>query len=272
MRLREKTAELVRKVPTPKPHHFPIAIFAILIVSLSVGLVATLLQKDVFSTNGNMYLSPISVPAKNAELRVVVRIMPGTKVDTVTATVSYDKNKLTYKKVEYTNSPFTTQIPAIAHDGSVTVQSAKFGGGTVDGDSLIATILFTATADSASLPTLVYGNAAYAGKATNPTINGKVANEAANPLAVSATSAQTGLSTDTAENENSPAALLVSPISSLLKQIGVSDETAEDAAPWLTGIIISIVAAGITCSGWIVYKRVREKQTAPQEVSHDSAS
>ena len=157
----------------PHPHHIVLTVIALAFVALSVGLVFSLLQKDTSTHSGNLYYltSKYGSIDKGSDITYTVRLAPETPVDTVTATLSYDASKLTYKSVSYKDSPFSTQIPAINKAGSLMIQSAKFHG-NVTQDSFVASVVFTAT-ESGSPEVKLAGNAALAGIATNPTINGK---------------------------------------------------------------------------------------------------
>lgn len=155
----------------PQRRHLPYLIIAVIALALLVGLVMSLLQKDPHTTSGNLYLTPKTASAsKGSDISYTVRLSPDSPVDTVTATLSYDASKLTYKSVSYKNSPFSVQIPAITKSGSVTVQAAQFNG-KITTDSFVASVVFTAL-DNGSPEVKLVGNAAYAGVATNPTING----------------------------------------------------------------------------------------------------
>lgn len=155
----------------PQRRHLPYIIIAVIALALLVGLVFSLLQKDSQTNSGDLYITPKNASAsKNSDVTYVVRLSPDTPVDTVTATLSYDASKLSYKSVSYTNSPFGAQIPAIKKTGSVTIQSAKFDG-DVTRDAFVASVVFTAL-DGGPADVKLSGNAAQAGVATNPTING----------------------------------------------------------------------------------------------------
>jgi hypothetical protein len=258
--------EKMQKVLLPKPHHIPLIVMGFAVVVLSIGLVMTLLQRQAYVASGNMYIAALTQSiAKSEEVRVAVRISPGTRVDTVTASVTYDTDSLTYIKAVYTDSPFTTQIPAKTSGNTVTVQSAKLGGGVVEADALIATLLFTSKKDGASLPMLVYGNAAYAGTATSPTIAGKKADESKNPLTTAQQTATTALGTAAQQDSSTPA--LFVPFKNLLQSLGTDASTARNAAPWLAGILLSIVLTGAGIAAWFLYKRYKKKIVQEESVT-----
>ena len=231
-----------------------------LVAAALIGSIATsiaLFQKPVPASSGNIYTDTPSAQIKSGEkLSLAVRISPGAEVDTVTASVTYDKGALAYSKATYTDSPFSSQIPAATKDNTVTVQSAKLGGQTVKSDSLIAVLEFTASKDSPSLPMLVYGNAARAGIATNPTVMGRAADESKNPFAAPTSgTAVTGESDAT--SAESPA---FEPIVGALKSIGVSDDAARMIAPWIVVAVVTMLIAVSVVGGFIYYRRRHPKQ------------
>lgn len=233
----------------------------IIMVSLT-GLILSLMQKQALGASGNIYVAPIdAISQKGTQVRVVARIVPGTRVDTVTASIKYDTDALTYTKADYTGSPFSSQIPATVKDGIITVQTAKLGGQTVESDALIATLLFVTKKDSTSVPKLIYGNAAFAGTATNPNIEGQAADKTADPLAVPS-SVSTSNQAKTTKGPNAGVGVnpLLSPFASLLKSAGgVSSETAKRAAPWLAASTVSIMA-GAAIFSWQLYQRHQKKK------------
>lgn len=246
----------------PRPRHIPFIILGVSLVVLSVGFVVTLLSKHAYSATGNLYLTSSSSVQQGGDMQVVVRITPGTKIDTVTASVSYDTEALKYAKADYADSPFSTQIPAVVKDGTVTVQSAKLGGQTVSDDARIATLHFTAQKTNPSTPKLIYGNAAHAGIATNPTIDSKEADPAANPLAAPTTDGTNG----NQPNSSSAASGVLAPLTALLKKAGVATQTAAKAAPWLAGILLTLLLAGVLLLGfWLWEKYGKHSKQTPQE-------
>lgn len=249
----------------PKRQHIPYITIGLAALILSVGLVLTFLQTDAPASTGNAYLEKPTISAKKDEtVKYAVRITPGTHIDTVTATVKYDKQRLSFQKAEYTNSPFSSQIPATTADNTITVQSAKLGGETISTDALIAVLVFKAEQSGSQTVTLVDANAARAGIATNPTVMGKIIDR---PSATSGASAQGSASADTVSDSNaSPLAKVVSPvtepIASLLQAAGVSPGTAKRAAIWVVGLLFCAILAAIVVVGRIIYKK---KHTANKQ-------
>lgn len=155
----------------PRRRHIALAVLIVVLVALLTGLVLSLNQKSPTSS-GNIYMTPKSAHVnKGSDVTYTIRVTPGTPIDTVTATLTYDAAKLSYKSASYNESPFSVQIPAIKKTGSVMIQSAQFNG-KVTNDSYIASLTFTAL-ENGSPKVKLSGNAAYQGVATNPAINGK---------------------------------------------------------------------------------------------------
>lgn len=252
-----------------KPHHIPIAIIVLAALVLSTGLVLTLIQRPAPASTGNIYLTTPTVTAeKDAEVRFTLRINPGARIDTVTATVKYDASKLSYKKAEYPDSPFASQIPATNKDSTVTVQVAKLGGQTVESDAFVATLVFTALKSGTHTLDLTAGNAAHAGVATNPALMGKAVEQpiAGNGAAQAVTAAQASQNSTNSPN-NSPLVLATNPVAGALQAIGVSKSAARQAAPWVGGLLALLVVAVLALIGRIIYKKKHETK----EPRHDIA-
>lgn len=229
----------------PRPHHIPLIVVILVAITLSIGLVLTLLQKDSPAATGNLYLVPKSAfTSKDQDVTYTVRLFPGAPVDTVTATLTYDTSKLAYKSVSYKDSPFSVQIPAINKPGSLTIQSAKFNG-NITQDSLVAAVIFTAL-DGGTQNVTLNGNAAHAGIATHPAING-VPNEDINAGAVACDAADCPKSSNSAQDSTTvPANAANGLTQNVLKAVGVSPASARRAAPWLMGVAVCmVVGAGI---------------------------
>lgn len=259
--------QTISKIPVPKPHHIPLIVMGLLVIVFSVGLVLTLLQQRAYVASGNMYSSLLSSTASvGANVRVAVRIAPGSRVDTVTATVEYDTAALSYEKVEYAGSPFSTQIPAKIGNGTVTIQSAKLGGNTIDADSLIGTIVFMSKQNGTAQPKLVYGNAAYAGVATHPTVAGKQADETKNPFGT-VQQAVSSSAPGTQQELDKGVPVILSPFKTFLQSVGTNSETAKNAAPWLAGIVLSILLTSAGVATWFLHKRYRKKTVQQESVS-----
>ncbi len=236
-----------------------LAIAVLLIAPSAVAYVTATSSPNILPANtmGNMYLQPGQLNlATGKPVLVTVRIEPGTPIDTVTATLAYDTQALTYTAVSYADSPFTTQIPATTSSSRVTVQSAKFGDTAVTNDSVVAILTFTAQRDGITTIDLT-GDAARAGVATHPTMNGKV-------VPVTSNAKQGG---NNAASQASPDAARASapvvtssipgatPVRNVLTTLGMSGTKATAVAPVL--MITLVVAALAVCGGVYYQRRIR---------------
>lgn len=232
-----------------------IATAAILIGSVLTGVL--LLQKPAPASSGNIYAAKPTQQIKTGnEVLMTLRINPGAEIDTVTASITYDKSALSYDKATYTDSPFSSQIPVTTKDNTITVQSAKLGGQTVASDSLIATLRFVASKDNPATPVLIYGNAARAGIATNPTVMGETADESKNPLAAPIASSASGAETSTEGKATSP---VLEPIVGALKAIGIPESVARGVAPWFALASILAIVSAAAIGGFFYYRHHRPK-------------
>lgn len=233
------------KALLPKRHHIPFLVLGVIALAFSIGLVLTLLQHNAPAISGNIYLQQPTISAnKNEPVAFTVRITPGAQIDTVTATAKYDTARLRYEKTEYTDSPFSSQIPATKTTDTVTVQSAKLGGDTVSTDAYIATLRFTALQSGAQTLSLVDGNAAHAGQATYPAVMGKVIER--DVAAQNSATHNSASSQSAAQNTPHPQTVvgaIASPVTSLLKMVGVSKDTAQRTSPWIVGILLCVIIA-----------------------------
>jgi hypothetical protein len=118
---------------------------------------------------GQIYLSPTTQTALvNQPVSVNVRITPGTSVEGVQATVSYDATKLQFVSIDATGSPFDQALGAqTGGNGTVSLTRGTLNG-SITTDSFIAKINFTTLAGSGSTTPSVTGNAAHQGVYTNP--------------------------------------------------------------------------------------------------------
>ncbi len=118
-------------------------------------------------------VQPTRTVMRGDEVSFAVHIDSPVSIDTVTATLRYDTELLTYKKTTYDTANFGSHIPAIAQGDTVMVQAAKLGGEPVQGDMLVATITFVAQRDGTTTVVLAEGDAARAGAATHPQLEPK---------------------------------------------------------------------------------------------------
>ncbi len=222
----------------------PIIVIAAATVVTLIGFILAVLLQPSQAGSGDIYLKEKTKSADaNQDIIYEVRVRPDTPIDTVTATLSYDTSALTYKSAVYTDSPFTTQIPAIAQDGLVTLQAAQFNGKVRD-DSLFARVTFTASRADKHTVKLSAGNAALAGVATYPSLNGTTQDVKKLRQADCQGSSCT---TDTTNNSGSGVVPTDNPVlgasQSLLQSSGLSAPAAQRSAPWFIGLIVCLIVA-----------------------------
>ncbi|MBL8121556.1 hypothetical protein JNM87_02295 [Candidatus Saccharibacteria bacterium] len=229
------------------PKAFTSVVVAVLVVPTLLAYVFADKSYVLPATSmGNIYTQPAAVSMKKGDsVKLALRIEPGTPIDTVTVGVGYDSSELQYKSVSYAESPFSTQIPATSAPAKVTVQSAKFGGDPVSADSLVATLSFAALKDGT--PRLVLsGNAARAGVATNPTLNGQAVTIDGEVLPKGATGGK--IATRSAATSSSPAPIEFT--KNLLEKLGLPEYRAASMAPIL---FITVAGGGLVAVGYFVY-------------------
>lgn len=145
-----------------------------LINSILVGtLLAPMPLQTVFAGTGVVYLSPGSSSLQSGSSETLsLRINPGTTVDGVQATVSFNASSLRLNSVDTSGSPFSAQLQKTVGTSSFTVALGNLSGG-VSTDSLIATFNVTALTSSGSATLSVTGaNATSGGSYTNPSASG----------------------------------------------------------------------------------------------------
>lgn len=222
------------------------------------GIVAVLLlQHQKAESVADIYLQPATKSVtKGSEVQFAVRITTDQPVDTITASVQFDTAALTYKKARYTDSPFSSQIPAIVGDNTVTVQAAKLGGENVKGDAFVAELTFTAKKDTTVNPTVSAGNAALAGVATNPTLQGKVVENAS-----ALPAQQSGIDT---KDESAFASL--SPTNHLLQTMGADSAVATKIGPIVDGVVLLLLIGSIV---FFVIRNRKRKQSKTKGDAHE---
>lgn len=251
----------------PKPHHIPFLVLGVIALACSIGLVLTLLQHTAPAISGNIYVKqPTILANKNEPVVFMVRITPGAQIDTVTTTAKYDTSRLRYEKTEYTDSPFSSQIPATKNADTITIQSAKLGGDTVSTDAYIATILFTALQPGAQTISLIDGNAARAGQATNPAVMGQVIErKTATQNSTTPGNASGQSPTENASQPQKVVVAIASPVTSLLQMVGVSKTTAQRTLPWIIGLLLCAIIAVVV----MFIRKKKQTKIASDEIAHE---
>jgi hypothetical protein len=149
-------------------------------------------QGITIGNTGNLYSLPASASALvNNNFTVDVRLTPGTTVDGIEATLTYDQTKLQFISIDPTGSAFDLELGTQSGgSGTVTLTRGNLSGG-VSADALIAKVTFKALAGSGSTAITVAGNATKTGVYTNPSVTGTTVNFSTpdtTPPAVSITS------------------------------------------------------------------------------------
>ncbi|MCA9324742.1 hypothetical protein KDA23_01585 [Candidatus Saccharibacteria bacterium] len=130
----------------------------------------TLSKNITIGNTGVLYLTPTSNNVLiNDNTTVNVRLTPGTNVDGVSATLTYDQTKLQFVSIDDTSSAFDIALGSqTGGSGTVTITRGTLSGG-VSADSLVAKVTFKALAGSGSSTVTMSGNASKNGVYTNPT-------------------------------------------------------------------------------------------------------
>lgn len=241
----------LKKIPLPKKQHVPLIIVTTATTIALLGFLIVVFQRTTPAGVGNLYTpeKSVSKPA-NQEVTYTVRINPIKEIDTVTATLTYNPDELTFKSADYKDSPFTVQIPAIKEKGSVTIQAAQFNG-AVKKDALFARVTFTTARSGNHKVTLSKGNAAHAGIATYPALNGKT--QYAEP-------------TNTATQPSTNPAIRTGELS--LRAAGVSAQAAQRGAPWLIAFIVCLLAATPIVILFVRGRKTKTSSKPPHDVVH----
>lgn len=154
---------------TSKYRYHVAYIFVIAAVTATIGLT------QVFAATGTMYLRASSSSLKKGQsVTVSVRINPGTTVDSVQGTVSYDASKLQLLSVNTSGSAFSTELSSSASGGSINFARGDFGAG-VKSDALIQSMTFKALVGSGAVSLGLNGanaSKANSGSFTNPGTSG----------------------------------------------------------------------------------------------------
>jgi hypothetical protein len=122
------------------------------------------LYRSFAATATQFYLSPSSTSVNaSGTFTVAVRINPGTTVDTVDTTLTYDPAVLQFVSADGSGSPFTTEVLNSGGSGTVHLTRTVLAPDTVSSDALIANINFTALAGAPNSALALSGHVAYQG-------------------------------------------------------------------------------------------------------------
>ncbi len=144
-----------------------------ILASLLVGaLLAPAFMQPALAATGVIYITPGSSSLQVGSSETLsLRITPGTTVDGVQATVSYNPGLLQLNSVDTSGSPFTVPLQKSSGGGTITVALGNLSGG-VSSDALIATMNFTALATGSASLGVSNANATSSGTYTNPSASG----------------------------------------------------------------------------------------------------
>lgn len=121
---------------------------------------------------GSLSLSPASTTVLiNNNFTVDVRLTPGTTVDGVEATLTYDPAKLQFVSTSATGSPFDIELTSGTTSNTVTLARGNLSGG-VSTDALVAKVTFKALVGTGTGTVQLAGNATKSGAYTNPVATG----------------------------------------------------------------------------------------------------
>jgi hypothetical protein len=152
-----------------------IKIFSILFLLLA-ALGSLISPVPASAATGLVYISPGSASVRvGSSVSLALRINPGTTVDGVQATISYNQAQLQETAVDTSGSGFPVQLQKSAGGGVISLALGNLSGG-VSSDTLVANLSFKALASSGSTSlTLSNVNATQSGSYTNPgSANGTV--------------------------------------------------------------------------------------------------
>lgn len=142
------------------------------VAALSFALVGLGLWQYVHAAPNQIYLSPGSASVQNGNNTTTsLRVTPGTPIDGIEATITYDQSKLQFVSIDSSASAFNAQLSQSGGGGTVNIIRGSLSG-TIAGDSLVASITFKALAGSGTTPLSVTGNTSSGGSYTNPSVVG----------------------------------------------------------------------------------------------------
>ncbi len=109
---------------------------------LAVTIVSPVSVEHALAAAGVIYITPgsSSIQAGNSET-VSLRINPGTSVDGVQATVSYNPSSLRLNSVDNSASPFSVPLQKSAGGGTITLSLGNLSGGVAMGDGVAVVAL-----------------------------------------------------------------------------------------------------------------------------------
>lgn len=168
-----KTTKSKAKVGGTSKQRKRIPLFAKVLAVVLIGVVGAYAVTRSFAATGSIYLSPASSTVNaNDTFTVALRVNPGTTVDAVDATITYDPNVLQFVSIDTSASVFPVALASSGGNGKVYIARGNFTPTGVLPDSLVAAVNFKAVTASSSSALSLAGNLTYAGAYTNPTVTG----------------------------------------------------------------------------------------------------
>lgn len=148
------------------------AAFVALAITVSGGVLAF---NTAQAATGKLYLTPASPNVnygKNVTLNL--RLTPGTAVNGVTASVTFDTAKLKYVSINTSSSAFPIQLSQKVSGGTITLDRGILNSTGTNKDGLVASITFQSRVYSGTTTVGVNGNATKADGSgyTNPSVAG----------------------------------------------------------------------------------------------------
>lgn len=142
---------------------------------LLFAIIGSVIILQSFAAAPEMYISPAtSNVTTGSDVTVTIRVNPGTAINAVDATITFDKTKLQFKSIDSSASAFALEGSATGSNTTGTVNVARaISGGTVTSDVEVAKVTFTAISTaSASTSLQLTGSAVNAGTAVTLSYTG----------------------------------------------------------------------------------------------------
>jgi len=125
------------------------------------------------AATGLVYLSPSSASVQSGSSQTLaLRINPGTAIDGVQATITYDSSMVQETAVDTASSDFGSVLQKSISTGTIVLALGSLGG-TISSDALVANVTFKALANGGGTSIQLSNvNASYSGSYTNPGSSG----------------------------------------------------------------------------------------------------
>lgn len=121
-----------------------------------------------FAATAQFYVQPATTTVTTGQtFSVAVRINPGTTIDTVDATLTYDPSVLQFDSIDASSSAFPTEVVSTGGNGTVSLTRTALSPLTVSSDSLVASVSFTALKTVSNSSLQLSGDVAYQGNSVS---------------------------------------------------------------------------------------------------------